>query len=94
MIRNNLVCYRNNNDENEGRICLFNPSTYSVEEITKFHNYYFSYQLATTQNKVNIFVILINFSDFRFLELTVIKSHLKYMTGMLDNSQEVLLTNP
>ena len=37
----------------EGKICLFNSYTCSVEEIAKFHNWYWPYQVATTQNKVN-----------------------------------------
>ena len=52
---NNLVCYRNNN-EHEGRICLFDPSTCSVEENAKFQNDYQSHEVATTQNKVNSYV--------------------------------------
>ena len=63
MIRNNLVCYRNNGkdededeDKYEGRICLFNSFTCSVEEIAKFHNWYWPYEVATTQNKVNSYV--------------------------------------
>ena len=54
-IRNNLVYYWSDG-ENEGRICLFNSFTCSVEEIAKFHNYYEPYQVATTQNKVNSYV--------------------------------------
>ena len=57
MIRNNLVCYRNNlKDEYEGRIGLFNSFTCSVEEIATFHNWYWPYQVATTQNKVNSYI--------------------------------------
>ena len=56
MIRNNLVYYQNNNGKEEGRICLFNSFTYSVEGIAKFHNWYEPYQVATTQNKVNSYV--------------------------------------
>ena len=57
----NLIIYYNldlysNNDEDEGRICLFNSFTYSVEEIAKFQNYYFPYEVATTQDKVNSYV--------------------------------------
>ena len=55
MIRNNLVCYQND-DNREGRICLFNSYTCSVEEIAKFHNYYEPRQVATTQNKANSYV--------------------------------------
>ena len=49
----NLDFYSNNG---EGRICLFDSSTCSVEEIAKFHNWYLSYEVATTQNKVNSYV--------------------------------------
>ena len=54
MIRNNLVYYENN-DGKEGKICLFNSYTCSVEEIGKFHNDYYSHEVATTQNKVNTY---------------------------------------
>ncbi|PAV72997.1 hypothetical protein WR25_13422, partial [Diploscapter pachys] len=39
-----------NNDEVEGRICLFNSHNFSVEKIAKFDKYYESYQVAATQN--------------------------------------------
>ena len=55
VICNNLVYYPSNN-EDEGRIGLFNSSTWSVEEITKFHNWYLPYEVATTQNKVKSYV--------------------------------------
>ena len=55
-IRNNLVLYRNNGEEEEGRICLFNSYTRSVEEIAKFHSSYEPYEVVTTQNKVNSYV--------------------------------------
>ena len=51
-IRNNLVYYRNN-EEREGRIYLFNSFTYSVEEIAKFRNWYWAYEVATAPNKVS-----------------------------------------
>ena len=58
MIRNNLDLYSKNDDEKyEGRICLFNSYTYSVEEVAKFHNCYESHQVATTQNKVNSYAL-------------------------------------
>ena len=53
MVRNNLVYYRNNNNEYQGRIGLFNSYTCSVEEIAKFNNWYWTHQVVTTQNKVN-----------------------------------------
>ena len=52
MIHNNLVYYLNNG-EYEGRIGLFDSFTCSVEEIAKFHYWYLSYLVVTTQNKVN-----------------------------------------
>ena len=55
-IRNNLVCYQNNDGEKEGRICFFDSYTCSVEEIAKFHNWYLPCEVATTQNKVNSYV--------------------------------------
>ena len=55
MIRNYLVHYQNN-DENEGRICLFNSDNFSIEKIEKFDNRYFPFEVATTQNKVNSYV--------------------------------------
>jgi len=55
-VRNSLVLYRNNGEEEEGRICLFNSYTCSVEEIAKFHNRYWPYQVAITQDKVNSYV--------------------------------------
>ena len=54
MIRNNLVCHRSGKDE--GRIGLFNSSTRSVDEIAKFQNYYYPYEIETTQNKANSYV--------------------------------------
>ena len=56
MIRNNLVYYQNNNGKEEGRICLFNSYACSVEEIAKFQNWYWPYEVATIQNKVNSYV--------------------------------------
>ena len=51
----NLDSY-SNNDEDEGRICLFNSHNFSVEKIAKFHNWYYSFQIAVTQNKVNSYI--------------------------------------
>ena len=47
--------YKNNNIS-EGRICLFDSHTNSIEQIEKFHNWYWPYEVATTQNKVNSYV--------------------------------------
>ena len=55
MIRNYLVNYLNNG-KYEGRICLFNSDNFSIEKIEKFDNWYWSTELATTQNKVNSYV--------------------------------------
>ena len=55
IIYYNLDSY-SNNDEDEGRICLFNSHTCSVEVIAKFHNSYSPYQVAATQNKVSSYV--------------------------------------
>ena len=55
MIRNNLVYYQHNGKRG-GRICLFNSYACSVEVIAKFHNCYETYQVATTQNKINSYV--------------------------------------
>ena len=41
---------------NEGRICLLDSHTNSVEQITKFTNHYEPYEVATTQKKVNFCV--------------------------------------
>ena len=50
-----LVPYKNNGVL-EGRICLFDSHTSSVEQIAKFTEYYEPYEVATTQNKVNSYV--------------------------------------
>ena len=46
----------NNNDVREGRICLFDSHTNSVEQIARFTNHYEPHEIATTQNKVNSYV--------------------------------------
>ena len=72
---------------------MFNSYTYSVEEIAKFHNWYGSFQLATTKNKVNSYICYFNnFLDFRFLELHI--NHSKYMIWIPNKFQEVCPTNP
>ena len=48
-----LVDYEADNGNQEGRICLFDSQNYSVENIAKFNRNYFTYQVATIQNKVN-----------------------------------------
>ena len=40
-------------DIEEGRICLFDSHTNSVEQITEFINYLRSYEVATTIDKVD-----------------------------------------
>ena len=48
--------YYENDDVKEGRICLFDSHTNSVEQIAKFYNYYFVVAIATTKNRVNSYV--------------------------------------
>ena len=48
--------YQNNNGINEGKICLFDSHTNSVEQITKFTYYLRSYEVATTKDKVDYFI--------------------------------------
>ena len=45
-----------NDDVEEGRICLFDSHTNSVEQIAKFTNYLRSYEVATTTDKVDYFI--------------------------------------
>ena len=44
--------YQNNNGINEGKICLFDSHTNSVEQIAKFTNLW-PWEVATTKNKVD-----------------------------------------
>ena len=55
IIISHLVPYKNNGSW-EGRICLFDSQNHSVENIAKFNQYYWIYEVATTQNKVNSYV--------------------------------------
>ena len=48
-----LVDYKTDNGNWEGRVALFDPQNHSVENIAKFSKNYDTYQVATTQNKVN-----------------------------------------
>ena len=49
--------YKNNNDfVSEGRICLFDSHTNSVEQIARFTEYYEPYGIATTKDKVDYFI--------------------------------------
>ena len=50
----------------EGRICLFDSHTNSVEQIAKFTNYLSSYEVATTKDKVDYFIWHCQFYNFRF----------------------------
>ena len=47
--------YRNG-DIWEGRICLFDSHTNSVEQITRFTNYLALYEVAATKDKVDYFI--------------------------------------
>ena len=55
IIISHLVIYENNGSE-EGRVGLFDSQNYSVEGIAKFNRNYYTYEVATTQNKVNSYV--------------------------------------
>ena len=50
------LVYYQNDGKDEGRICLFDSYSYSVEDIAKFHNFYKPYEVAITQNKVNSYI--------------------------------------
>ena len=45
-----------NNDVSEGRVCLFDSHTNSVEQIAKFTNSLCPWEVATTKNKVDYFI--------------------------------------
>ena len=62
--------YQNNNDNREGRICLFNSYACSVEGLAKFYNWYWSYQVAITQNEVSSYVRY--FKEFLKLQIFAI----------------------
>ena len=47
------MLYKNDNFVNEGRICLFDSHTNSVEQIARFTKYLEPYEVATTKDKVN-----------------------------------------
>lgn len=55
-IHNNLVYYLNDNGTHEGRICLFNSYARSVEKTARFYHHYKSYEVVTTEDKVNSYV--------------------------------------
>ena len=47
--------YKNNNIE-EGRICLFDSQSLSVEQISEFNDDLMSYEVAATKDKVDYFI--------------------------------------
>ena len=47
--------YENNNTY-EGRICLFDSDTNSVEQIANFTKYLWPWDVATTKDKVDYFI--------------------------------------
>ena len=53
-----------NDDSEEGRICLFDSHTNSVEQIAKFTNYLVLYEVATTKDKVDYFTRHCQFCKF------------------------------
>ena len=71
------MTYKNNN-VSEGRICLFDSHTNSVEQIARFTNYLQSYEVATTKDKVDYFIWNCQFYNFRFSRLNFIANHLKF----------------
>ena len=56
--------YQNNNGINEGKICLFDSHTNSVEQITTFTEYYEPFEVATTKDKVDYFIWDCQFCKF------------------------------
>ena len=62
----------------EGRICLFDSHTNSVKQIARFINYLQSYEVATTKDKVDYFICHCQFYNFRFSQLTLIITRLKF----------------
>ena len=63
----------------EGRICLFDSHTNSVEQIAKF-THLWPWEVATTKDKVDYFIWHCQFYNFRFLQLMVIVNRSKYLT--------------
>ena len=72
--------YYENDDVKEGKICLFDSHTNSVEQIEKFTSDLWPYEVATTKDKVSYFICHCQFYNFRFLHWTVKKSSLKFLT--------------
>ena len=62
----------------EERICLFDSHTNSVEQIARFTNYLQSYEVATTKDKVDYFIWNCQFYNFRFSQLDLITTRLKF----------------
>ena len=57
-----MPCKNGNIDE--GRICLFDSHTNSVEQIAKFTDSLRSYEIATTKDKVGYFICHCQFCKF------------------------------
>ena len=57
--------YYGNGDVREGRICLFNSHTNSVEQIGKYTGHYGSHEVVTTKNKVGYFICHCQFCKFQ-----------------------------
>ena len=53
----------------EGRICLFDSHTNSVEQIAKFTSYLLTYEVATTKDKVDYFIWHCQFCKFQILAI-------------------------
>ena len=63
-----------NDDSEEGRICLFDSHTNSVEQIAKFTNSLLSDEVATTKDKVDYFIWHYRFCKFQILAIDSWKS--------------------
>ena len=51
-------------DIEEGRICLFDSNTNSVEQVAEFNRGYLAYEVVTTKDKVDYFIWHYQFRKF------------------------------
>ncbi|PAV91094.1 hypothetical protein WR25_02797 [Diploscapter pachys] len=58
----------------EGRICLFDSHTNSVEQIAKFHNWYEPDGVATSQNKLLMVMEVERYIDYQTMNGNGLKS--------------------
>ena len=71
--------YKNNNGINEGKICLFDSHTNSVEQIAKF-THLWPWEVATTKDKVDYFICHYKSYNFICLHWAMKKNSLKFLT--------------